>query len=231
MSHPYALEYLSSRMQLLLFKSINKMSSSSPKTIIGNLEKAQEGERLQTPKLPEYENDIEYDIDTSILAGNSTFSSTRHLQHENQSKLTLVTTALPEKPGRIEVTTPGATPWARIFKLQAFMPQTEEPKVYFLKISEGQLGRGMVEAEFESTLALRAVSQANVATPIAFGTLATDPESHFYLATFHCMEDRLRDMQELIEVVARIHGESALQKEKFGFNLPTYVGPLPVNNS
>jgi len=111
------------------------------------------------------------------------------------------------------------------------MPKTDELKACFLKVSKGQVGQMMVQAEFESTRALRAVYHPKFATPIAWATFAQDPQSHFYLATFQCIQEKLPDMYTPVTAVARIHQLPSSSNGQFRFYVTTYAGIFPVNNT
>ncbi|KAI1660619.1 NADP-dependent oxidoreductase domain-containing protein [Daldinia decipiens] len=78
---------------------------------------------------------------------------------------------------------------------------------YFMKVSIGHHGREALKGEFESTLAIYNITPDFCPKPIAWGTFASDPTSHFYICKFYDFV------------------------EGFGFHCVTYNGNLPQDNS
>jgi len=91
----------------------------------------------------------------------------------------------------------------------------------------------MLNGEFESETALYAVLPTFVPKPIAWGTYASDPSTHFFLCAFHEMGDDLPEISKFCASLAELHQKSiplSPNKGKFGFHITTHQGMLPQDN-
>ena len=90
----------------------------------------------------------------------------------------------------------------------------------------------MTLGEFESTKAIKAAVPEFSPTPIARGTLASNPDCHFYICSYHELNDtELPDVQRFSSQVAALHHRAKSPNGKFGFHVTTYQGNLPHENT
>ena len=89
----------------------------------------------------------------------------------------------------------------------------------------------MMLAEFTSMSAIHSVLSDFAPRPISWGTYASEPECHFYLATFHEMAEELPDINAFAWKVAELHMKSESPNGKFGFPVTTFSGNAPQENS
>ncbi|KAL3482479.1 hypothetical protein BJX99DRAFT_252732 [Aspergillus californicus] len=74
---------------------------------------------------------------------------------------------------------------------------------FFLKVTQGDIGKGMVLGEFHSMTALYSVLSGFAPKPIAWGTYKDDLETHFFLCHFHAMTGGLpKPISGFTEMVA-----------------------------
>lgn len=87
--------------------------------------------------------------------------------------------------------------------------------------------------EYESARLLHSFSPNGLPKPVAFGTYASDPDSHFYLCAFIDMALRIPDPAKFCAVLAEMHQNSIghSPEGKYGFHVSTYQGNMPQNNS
>lgn len=103
---------------------------------------------------------------------------------------------------------------------------------YFLKVATGEGGCGMMEGEFKSMKVIHAVTPEFSPKPLAWGTLKSDPDQHFFLSEFHEMDPELRDAvspegNAFVSSLAKLHMTSVSPNGKFGFDVTTYNGNIP----
>ncbi|KAL8808904.1 MAG: hypothetical protein Q9200_003908 [Gallowayella weberi] len=86
--------------------------------------------------------------------------------------------------------------------------------------------------EYESAKLLHAFSPNGLPEPVAFGTYASDPNSHFYLCAFIDMELRIPDPSKFCAILAEMHQNSIghSPEGRYGFHVSTYQGNMPQNN-
>lgn len=89
----------------------------------------------------------------------------------------------------------------------------------------------MMRAEFTSVSAIHDVLPDFAPKAISWGTYASNPECHFYLASFHEMAEELPDVNAFAWKVAELHQKSVSPKGKFGFPVTTFSGNAPQDNS
>ncbi|KAL7938000.1 Fructosamine kinase domain-containing protein [Trichoderma chlorosporum] len=103
---------------------------------------------------------------------------------------------------------------------------------YFVKISTNIEGKEALKGEYESTLAIHNVTPDLCPRPIGWGTLKSDPNSHFYICNFYELTDGMPEPTSFCERLARLHLHSRFLSlnGKFGFHCKTYNGDLPQEN-
>jgi protein-ribulosamine 3-kinase len=89
----------------------------------------------------------------------------------------------------------------------------------------------MMLGEFTSMETVYSVLPDFAPRPISWGTYASDPECHFFLATFHEMAEELPDINAFAWKVAELHMKSESPNGKFGFPVTTFSGNAPQDNS
>ena len=124
----------------------------------------------------------------------------------------------------------GASYWTRTARLLTIQEDgTEKP--FFLKVSIGQRGKEMMSGELASMNAIHTALSTIAPIPIAWGTYASDPDIHFFLCSFHEMSDELPDVERFSSEVAALHHKAKSPTGKFGFQVTTFQGNLPQDNT
>ncbi|TVY48641.1 Fructosamine-3-kinase [Lachnellula occidentalis] len=113
----------------------------------------------------------------------------------------------------------GASYWTRTAEISTQMADGK-PRSYFLKVSQGDNGKGMVLGEFASMTALHQTLPKFVPEPIGTGTYASAPEIHFF-----CCE--LINMTAFTSTLAQLHSKGISPNGRYGFHVPTYKGTIP----
>lgn len=68
-------------------------------------------------------------------------------------------------------------------------------------------------------------------TPLAWGTYESDDNIHFFLCSFHDMDNKLCSLETFPKLVAELHTRGVSPNGKFGFPVATYQGRLPQDPS
>lgn len=63
-------------------------------------------------------------------------------------------------------------------------------------------------------------------TPLAWGTYESDDNIHFFLCSFHDMDNKLCSLETFPKLVAELHTRGVSPNGKFGFPIATYQGRL-----
>ncbi|KAI0017935.1 Fructosamine kinase-domain-containing protein [Xylariomycetidae sp. FL0641] len=122
------------------------------------------------------------------------------------------------------------SPWALSSRLDVIQ-HDRSSKSYFIKVSHGHHGREALRGEYESTRAIHSRTADFCPRPIAWGTLASNPEAHFYICDFFDLTVGLPVATTLCVKLARLHSCRDSQDHRFGFPVTTYNGDLPQNNT
>ncbi|WEW60611.1 hypothetical protein PRK78_006098 [Emydomyces testavorans] len=101
---------------------------------------------------------------------------------------------------------------------------------FFIKVISKEVGKNMVHGEFESMKAIYAVIPDFVPKPIAWGSYASIPDTHFFLSEYRGMTHDKPDPKEFTVRLAKLHKNSKSPNNKFGFHVTTYSGNLPQLN-
>ncbi|KAH9887155.1 Fructosamine kinase-domain-containing protein [Xylariomycetidae sp. FL2044] len=130
----------------------------------------------------------------------------------------------------------GKSFWTRTAQIVTLRDDGREES-FFLKVSTGDDGRGMMHGEYESMKALYAIDPELVPEPIAWSTYATDGDVHFFLCAFVHMDQTraLCAADDLAGRLVRLHRASqrspppaetteTTKAQKFGFHVATYQG-------
>ncbi|KAM7192874.1 Fructosamine kinase domain containing protein [Naviculisporaceae sp. PSN 640] len=143
-----------------------------------------------------------------------------------------VLSVLPDVSRVINVQYHGESAWAKAIRIDVEQCDGSE-KSYFMKVSVGHHGREALKGEFEGTSAIYAAVPGFSPRPLAWGTLSSQPDSHFYVCDFYEFVDgALPEPTSFCKNLARLH--QAPQKspnQKFGFHCTTYNGDLPQDNT
>lgn len=124
----------------------------------------------------------------------------------------------------------GPSFWGRTARIN-ILEEDGSSRSYFMKVCHGQRGHDMMLAEFASTKAIRDVLPDFAPSPISWGTYESNPECHFYLASFHEIAEELPDINAFAWKVAEMHMRSESPNGKFGFPVTTFSGNAPQENS
>lgn len=98
---------------------------------------------------------------------------------------------------------------------------------FFIKVISKDVGKQMMHSEYECTQAIHTLMPDFVPKPIAWGTYASIPDTHFYLCEFREMFDDMPDPHKFTAHLAALHQNSKSPEGKFGFHMKTYNGNLP----
>ncbi|KAH4029375.1 hypothetical protein HBI55_120970 [Parastagonospora nodorum] len=138
---------------------------------------------------------------------------------------------LPDGSQIVSISPHGSSFWTQTARLETRIP-TGIPKTYFLKVAEGENGRGMMRGEFESMSLLHSITPDFVPRPLDWGTYEALPQFHFFLCDFHDMTEEDPEIESFTSSVARLHKASLpLSPGKYGFPVPTHMGFTAQDNS
>ncbi|KAI4122571.1 MAG: hypothetical protein LQ347_006459 [Umbilicaria vellea] len=122
----------------------------------------------------------------------------------------------------------GMSLWGRTAKIICSLPD-DNKRNYFLKVlSLGDLGRTMLEGEFESLKAIHSVSPTFAPEPYAWGHYGKpEMETYFLLTEFRDIGEQPPDPIRFTARLAELHRNSVSPTGKFGFPITTCVATLP----
>src|SRR5437764_11476514 len=89
----------------------------------------------------------------------------------------------------------------------------------------------MMLGEFTSMSTIYSILPDFTPRPIGWGTFASNPDCHFFLATFHDMAEELPDINSFASKVAELQMKIKSPNSKFGFSVTTFSGNAPQGNS
>ena len=144
----------------------------------------------------------------------------------------------------------GCSFWTQTAQLETTLPDGTA-KSYFLKVAEGENGRGMIRGEFEGVSLLYFMTPDFAPRPHAWGTYQGLPQFHFFLCDFQwvyhpatstCfsradsvhsdMTEELPEIESFTSAVARLHKASLpFSPGKYGFSVSTHIGFIAQDNS
>ncbi|KAK3296670.1 Fructosamine kinase-domain-containing protein [Chaetomium fimeti] len=104
---------------------------------------------------------------------------------------------------------------------------------FFAKGASGPTGAGMMKGAFEAEQALYDCIPKRVPKPAAWGTYASEPDTHFYLCEFAEMRDEVPSANGWATAVSELHlaSQGKSPTGQFGFHVTTYLANVPVKNS
>ncbi|KAF2754716.1 hypothetical protein EJ05DRAFT_130934 [Pseudovirgaria hyperparasitica] len=125
-----------------------------------------------------------------------------------------------------------SSPTATCYRIDVSTPDAEHHS-YFLKLARGNTGWEALRGEHESTRLIYSLQRDLTPTPMTWGTLMSDRNTHFYLCTYHDFQPGLApDPETFSRQLAELHVKSAsLGERRFGFHVPTYNGDIRQRNS
>ncbi|KAF2261550.1 hypothetical protein CC78DRAFT_535566 [Lojkania enalia] len=124
----------------------------------------------------------------------------------------------------------GASYWTRTAQIKSLDPEGNVVS-YFLKVSQGDIGKGMMSGEFASMSALHKAMPNLVPRPIGWGVYAKEPDIYFFICAFHDMTNDIPDVSTLPGMLAQLHKNGVSPTGKFGFPVTTYQGRLPQDTT
>lgn len=98
---------------------------------------------------------------------------------------------------------------------------------FFVKVMSRDIGRKMLNAEFQSMTAIHNLLPDFVPLPFAWGSYESVPETHFILSEYREMILDMPDPGKFADKLAALHQKSVSPNGKFGFHTTTYPGNLP----
>ncbi|KAK3344225.1 Fructosamine kinase-domain-containing protein [Lasiosphaeria hispida] len=120
----------------------------------------------------------------------------------------------------------GVSFWAKTGRIGVLLSD-RTPRSFFIKVLSDETGKNMVRGEFESMCAVHSVVPEFAPKPIAWGTYATIPHTHFFLCEFRDMIDDMPSPDKFGALLSSLHQRSVSPNGKFGFHTTTYAGNLP----
>ncbi|KAI9695528.1 MAG: hypothetical protein M1820_008541 [Bogoriella megaspora] len=134
---------------------------------------------------------------------------------------------LPEGSSVVTAVGHGASYWSQSGRIDVRLSSGQNES-YFIKLSRTEVGKVMVEGEFESMKMLHLVSPHMVPKPIGFGTYESDSDIHFFLCEYVDLYDELPDVVDFCRSVAELHMNSMdhSPNSKFGFPVVTCNGTV-----
>ncbi len=89
----------------------------------------------------------------------------------------------------------------------------------------------MMEGTYHSERIFHTYLPENVPKPYAWGNFKSDPSTWFYLCDFHDMVEEVPEYRRFVSLIAKVHRESMGKSERYGFDVPTYLGNIPNDNT
>ncbi|KAI1180618.1 Fructosamine kinase-domain-containing protein [Nemania sp. FL0916] len=137
---------------------------------------------------------------------------------------------LPEECEVISTKAHGVSFWARTGRIDVLL-SNRASKSFFVKVISKETGRNMVMGEFESMNTAYNVLPGFVPKPVAWGTYASIPDTHFFLCEFREMINDMPDPPQFATSLSILYQKSVSPTGKFGFHVSTYAGNLPQHVS
>ncbi|KAI1328532.1 Fructosamine kinase-domain-containing protein [Xylariaceae sp. FL0255] len=137
---------------------------------------------------------------------------------------------LPDLREVLSVTVHGESAWARASRIDV-LHDDGSAESYFMKISKGHHGREALKGEYEATSAIYSITPDFCPKPISWGSLASEPDSHFYICKFYDFTDGLPEPAAFCAKLAELHSSHSSPEGKYGFHVVTYNGDLPQDNT
>ncbi|KAI0895594.1 Fructosamine kinase-domain-containing protein [Annulohypoxylon nitens] len=124
----------------------------------------------------------------------------------------------------------GESAWAKAIRVRVLHKDGREEN-YFMKVSVGDHGREALKGEFESTSSIYSITPDFCPKPIACGTFASDPSSHFYICKFYDFVEGVPEPTSFCEKLARLHSShtspnDGLLPPLFNRVIPRLLRPL-----
>ncbi|KAK4658280.1 hypothetical protein QC762_100390 [Podospora pseudocomata] len=132
---------------------------------------------------------------------------------------------LPNVAEIVNVSHHGESAWAKALRVDTLTTNGNKES-YFMKVSVGTHGR-----EALGTSAIFAITPDFCPLPIAWGSLKTQEDSHFYLCKFYDFTDGVPEPVSFCEKLARLYSSGSSPEGKFGFHCTTYNGDLPQDST
>lgn len=88
-----------------------------------------------------------------------------------------------------------------------------------------------MHGEYVSMTRLHDTMPSLTPTPLAWGAYESDNNIHFFLCSFHDMDNKLCSLETFPSLIAELHTRGVSPNGKFGFPIPTYQGRLPQDPS
>jgi fructosamine-3-kinase len=90
-----------------------------------------------------------------------------------------------------------------------------------------------MKGAFESEKAVHGFIPDRVPAPLAWGTYATNPDTHFYMCEFVEMYDKVPNTNDWAAAVSQLHLASLGKSPtgQFGFHVTTHLANVPVNHT
>ncbi|KAK4142025.1 Fructosamine kinase-domain-containing protein [Dichotomopilus funicola] len=137
---------------------------------------------------------------------------------------------LPSVEEVISVDSGNKSAWAHALRI-AVRHQNGEEESYFMKVAFGSQGLESLKGEYEATAAIYAITPDFCPKPIAWGTLETAPDTHFYLRKYYEFFEGVPEPESFCEKLAMLHSSHTSPEGKFGFHCTTYNGNIPQDNT
>jgi protein-ribulosamine 3-kinase len=145
----------------------------------------------------------------------------------------------------VDMTQHGSSSWSTGYKFR--LKKDDDEEEYFLKVCKlinhlpstrthnKQVGyrpqhAAMALGEYESQKALSLHLPHNSVVPVAYGTFSLDPSKSFFLTTYRELKEKTPDPIQLVDVLAKLHKDSASPTGMFGFHVTTFNGHVPLRN-
>ncbi|KAI7777876.1 hypothetical protein LA080_002999 [Diaporthe eres] len=137
-----------------------------------------------------------------------------------------VTAELPTGCRVVSVEPHGVSFWAHTGKIEVKLCN-EDSASFFIKALSGDTGKRMVHSEFESMKAIYNLTPEFAPKPVAWGSYASAPNTHFFLCEYREMIEDIPDPVAFASRLAGLHQTSKSPNGKFGFHMTTYSGNQP----
>ncbi|KAH6631001.1 Fructosamine kinase-domain-containing protein [Chaetomium sp. MPI-SDFR-AT-0129] len=143
-----------------------------------------------------------------------------------------VVAKLPPNSKVVSVASERLSHWVKTVKIVVELEDGSTTEL-FKKGASGPTGANMMKGAFEAEQALYDCIPDRVPKPVAWGTYASDPDTHFYLCEFVEMYDEIPRANDWATAVSALHLASKGKSPtgQFGFHVTTHLANVPVDNS
>jgi len=113
----------------------------------------------------------------------------------------------------------GVSFWANTPRISVVLADGQTDHCFFIKVLSDDIGRNMLQGEFQLMKAIYNLLLDFVPKPNAWGTYQSNPDTHFFLCEYRETADDMPDPENFSVQLALLHKNSESHTGKFGFHI------------